>query len=103
MLETMMNTVRVVVYGEEGQWIAQCLEHDICVQGRDHKTLEKRLQNTLWLELAYAKRIGKTGLDHLPTAPKHFHEMWKEAQGGGYTKQSSDAASQLQVEYALAA
>jgi hypothetical protein len=62
-----MNTVRIVTFKEGEIWVAQCLEHDVCVQAADLATLGSRIEMALQAE---------SPLDKLPQAPAHFFELW---------------------------
>lgn len=71
------NTIRAIVFNEEGQWVAQCLEFDICAQADDLDTLSERLAVTLKAELKESlERHGKPFAGIAP-APKQFHTMWE--------------------------
>jgi hypothetical protein len=70
------GTIRVIVFKEDGQWVAQCLEVDVCAQADDLDMLSERLMVTLKAELKESlERNGKpfAGID---PAPKRFHMMW---------------------------
>jgi hypothetical protein len=62
-----MSTVRIVTFKEGEIWVAQCLEHDVCVQAADLDTLRSRIEMALQAE---------SPLDKLPQAPDHFFELW---------------------------
>ncbi|MCY4049457.1 MAG: hypothetical protein OXF24_07710 [Hyphomicrobiales bacterium] len=71
-----IDVLRVIVF-EEGlenakMFVAQCLEKDICVQGRDLKELFKRLNATIYLELPHMGTISP--------APDKFLGMWEEGE-----------------------
>lgn len=62
----------VVAYEEEGFWIAQCLEHDICVQAPTREALRHRLGLTIEANIAINEHLGRIGLDGIPPAPAKF-------------------------------
>lgn len=64
--------VRVVVFKDQDQWVAQCLEHDICVQAPHIDQIPPRMKSALWLE------IDARGLEKLPRAPDQFFKMWEQ-------------------------
>lgn len=68
--------VRVVVFKGHEQWVAQCLEYDICAQASDLDTLRDRVEATLAAE--HQHRLNKGGLSSLPKAPDHFFRMWEK-------------------------
>ena len=63
---------RAIIFKEQGKYVAQCLEKDICVQGADLPTLFKRLTGTIHLETPH--------MGSIPPAPKRFFDMWKDGE-----------------------
>ncbi len=45
------SSVRAVVFPDGGAWIAQCLDYDICAQGPDPVTAQRRFLATLSADL----------------------------------------------------
>jgi hypothetical protein len=70
------DALRIVAFSECDQWIAQCLEHDVCVQAPDLDTLQERMEVALHAEDETLRAAGKGGIDALPRAPEHFFRMW---------------------------
>jgi hypothetical protein len=68
---TKEETVRVLIFNQEEMLVAQCLERDICVQGRSVEEVQERFKVTLMME-------GER-LTSLQPAPLRFHELWAEA------------------------
>ena len=70
------DVLRVVIFEEEFRdvkmLVAQCLEKDICVQGKDLEELFKRLTATIYLEVPHMGNIS--------SAPDKFFEMWKSGE-----------------------
>jgi hypothetical protein len=62
-----MNSVRIVAFKEGDIWVAQCLEHDVCVQAADLDTLRGRMEVAL---------LAESPLKELPQAPAHFFGLW---------------------------
>jgi len=62
--------IRIVVFKDEDQFVAQALEHDICVQATTLDQIVSRMEAALGLEIA-------DGLDHIPPAPDQFFKMWE--------------------------
>jgi hypothetical protein len=71
------NMIRVIVFMDGDQWVAQCLEHDICAQAADLEELRSRIGATIEAEAEYSKRNGKKPFEGIEPAPKHYHEMWE--------------------------
>ena len=65
--------VRVLVWGEEDVFVAQCLEHDISVQAPDIETLQRRFEATV------AAEGGMGDLESIPPAPEVFQAKWDAA------------------------
>ncbi|GBF56452.1 hypothetical protein PbB2_00108 [Candidatus Phycosocius bacilliformis] len=79
------KSLRVVVFREEEVFVAQCLEHDICVQADSLPKLQERFEATLILE-------GK-GLEAIDPAPARFHEIWTNA----VALESRDACTEMRM------
>lgn len=77
------QTVRVVIINDGGQWIAQCLEHDICAMANNLDTLQSRLEVAIEAELELCKSEGRD-LSSLPKAPEHFFMLWDKRSSVGY-------------------
>jgi hypothetical protein len=76
----MENTqmVRVVVFQDAGQLVAQCLEYDICAHAADEETLRHRFEAVLNFERNLS--IERNGLPFagIDPAPAEFQKMWDE-------------------------
>jgi hypothetical protein len=76
-MTTEAKTIRVIVFQDNGMWVAQCLEHDIGAQAEDIDTLSARLEVVLRAEFnASMEKHGKpfVGID---PAPERFQLMWE--------------------------
>jgi hypothetical protein len=82
-----MSTVRIITFKEGDIWVAQCLEHDVCVQAGDLDSLRTRMEMALKAE---------SPLDKLPKAPAHFFELWEKKSGFNKSGKSDG------VEYEMA-
>lgn len=72
----MANNLRVIFYREGEIWLAQGIEHDICVQADSLDDLYGRFEVAVRLE---CDKEGK--LDHIGEAPSHFKKMWDRKSG----------------------
>lgn len=63
--------LRIIIFKQEDLFIAQCLDHDVAVQGSDMATVQRRFEETVFAE-------GE-GLTALPAAPEAYHVMWAGA------------------------
>jgi hypothetical protein len=79
----MNKTIRVIFFQDGGGWVAQALEHDICVQAEKSDELFGRFEVAFDL---YHESEG--GLAKLPPAPKHFHDLW-DKQSGVFTPKNA--------------
>lgn len=59
--------IRVIVFKDADQWVAQALEHDVSVQAPDLDTLRGRMEVALNAEAPF-EGIGQ--------APEHFFKLW---------------------------
>ena len=68
------DILRVIIFEEKFQdakvFVAQCLEKDICVQGKDLKKLFRRLNAAIFSEVP---RMG-----NISPAPDKFFKMWEK-------------------------
>lgn len=76
-MTTESETIRVIVFQDNGMWVAQCLEHDIGAQATDIDTLNARLEVVLRMEFkASMEKHGKPFAGIAP-APERFQLMWE--------------------------
>jgi hypothetical protein len=76
-MDTVAETIRVVVFQDSGVWVAQCLEHDIGAQAPDIDTLRDRLEATLKAELLESMERHQKPFAGIDPAPERFHRMWE--------------------------
>ena len=74
-------SLRVVIFQDGTQWIAQALERDLCTRGPDLEKVKSRLETLVSLERDYSKAHNKTPFDGIEPAPKFFHELWDKRSG----------------------
>ena len=75
---TTATTIKIIAFPEGDQWVAQCLEHDICAQAPDLDTLYSRIEAAICVEDEAFRQAGKGGIQALPRAPEHFFRMWEK-------------------------
>lgn len=80
----MSDKLRVMFYQDNGVWLAQGLEHDICVQADSLDELYGRFEVAACME-----RDENNDLGHLPEAPACFFRMW-DRKSGEYTPSFGD-------------
>jgi hypothetical protein len=69
-------SIRAVVFQENGRWIAQCLECDLCTSAGDRKELTRKLASQLRLQIILDLAKGNKPFQDLPRAPQKFWEMY---------------------------
>jgi hypothetical protein len=80
------SQIRIVVFQDQGQWVAQCLEHDVCVQAPRIDQIPPRME--VALELEFEARA----LDDLPPAPDQFFKMWETRSDFKYSSSDFEMA-----------
>lgn len=76
---TPSDSIRFVAFLDDGQWVAQGLEHDICVQAKNLDELQKRIEATVEAERDYALSQGGEPFANIAPAPRHYFEKWEHA------------------------
>jgi hypothetical protein len=62
---------RIILFEDEGMIVAQCLDFDVCAQGKDVEIAMDRIRDTLHVEHEY---MG--GLERLPPAPGKYWDLF---------------------------
>src|SRR5207244_11393778 len=75
---TMVLTIRVLVFREGDWWIAQCLEHDICIQARTVEDIRPELERVLTAHYLLTES-SKTPFHGMPRAPQVFWDRYEDA------------------------
>ena len=102
----MSDTIRVIVFSDCDQWVAQCLEYDIGAQAPDLDTLRARLSVALDMELTESIRQNDAPFAGIEPAPQRFHDMWEHrsrAFGPESIMELSGAGRPVSVNMGLAA
>ena len=73
-----LDTLRVIVFREDGMYVAQCLEHDISTQAVDIDTLLDRLELTVEAECEMARERAEKPFENIAPAPNYFHGLWEK-------------------------
>ena len=73
--------VQVVLYQEDGRWIAQGLQFDVTASGSSPPEAAKRFAAKVGAEVVISLDKGEPGpLSSVPQAPKKFWAMYNRAQ-----------------------
>ncbi len=70
------NTLRFVLFEEDGAWVAVCLERYIGSQGRTMEEAERALQCAYRAELDHSMKRSGIPFHGIMRAPDRFFEMW---------------------------
>ncbi len=73
-----MTYARVLVFQEGNQWIAQCLDFDICAHAKDEATLLSRFSAVFSFERNLSIERKGNPFAGLDPAPEEYHEMWRD-------------------------
>jgi hypothetical protein len=72
--------LRVLLRFETQMWVAQCLEHDIAVQGRSIPEAKRMFLATLRAQVRLDVERGKKPLEGIPPAPHEYEREFEEAE-----------------------
>ena len=69
--------IRVVVFKDDGNWVAQCLEYDIGAQAESMDLLNDRLKVVLMAEFKESMERHQAPFAGIDPAPERFQRMWE--------------------------
>jgi hypothetical protein len=98
-----METIRAIIFEDGDQWVAQCLEYDIAVQGEDLDTVRSRLLVAIRAEAEAGIEFHGEPFKAIEPAPRHFHDMWARKGTRFRDTSSIGGASPITVEQSVAA
>lgn len=81
--------VSVVLYQEDGIWIAQGLQFDITARGSDPVEASERFNQKIGAEFIMSMEIGEEPLAGVPRAPQEFWDMYEAAKMRGFTMETA--------------
>lgn len=71
--------VSVIAFKEEGSWVAQCLEYDICAQADSLAELGPEFERTFIANFAVALELGQEPFSQIEPAPQKYWDLYKKA------------------------
>jgi len=71
------SSLRVVVYQEDEQWIAQCVDYDIGAQGTSFDDMSVKFALTLRADFEESMSRHGEAFSGIDPAPAHFEKMWE--------------------------
>ena len=89
--------LRVLIYQEEGYFVAQCLDYDVRVQA---KTFTDVIRYFIFaLNETYQDSLKQHGqaFAHINPAPDKFHEMWKNRIAALHLRSTTPRPEELAV------
>ena len=96
--------IRVIVFKDGDQWVAQCLEYDIGAQSSDLDALNERLFVVLKAELRESLEHGGKPFEGIEPAPKRFEMMWdRRVRSIKPVTETSWAKEPVSLDFAFAA
>jgi hypothetical protein len=91
--------VSVVLYQEDGIWIAQGLQYDITARGADPVEASEHFNQKFGAELIMSMEIGdEPPLVGVPRAPQEFWDMYEAAKMKGTVEETSIQVSDGSAE-----
>ena len=97
-----VNSLRFIVYIEGKNWVAQCLEYDICTQALTLEALRQRMMILIKHECKLGDAENPMPPSGVLPAPAQFHEMWATGTAlkhrSGQWRTSNGAAAFRQYE-----
>lgn len=85
--------LRVLVFQDQGFYIAQCLEYDIAAQAKSFPDLKKAFACTVLGQIKIQLELGQEPFFGIPKAPKCFWKEYEEKAEGLRSKQTIQARS----------
>ena len=72
-------TISAIAFQDEGTWIAQGIEYDIAVSAETLSKVRKAFEKVVIANVCVNRKLGRSGLDGIPPAPQHFHDLFNNA------------------------
>jgi predicted RNase H-like HicB family nuclease len=71
--------IRVLIYREDGEWVARALEMDLLGFGKTEREAAGELQQAVEAQISFAHQTNDASLINFPAEPEFF-KRWEEAQ-----------------------
>lgn len=75
--------LHVVLCQERGEYLVQCIEHDIAATGPTIEEAKKAFAQTIIRHVLAARQFGVTLFEGLPEAPAKYREIWSNRIAAG--------------------
>jgi hypothetical protein len=74
----MKKQLNLLIFKEDGWWIAQCLDYDIAAQARTLPDVQYEIQRVLVGRISMAKKLSIDPFEGLAPAPEGYLKMFKD-------------------------
>ncbi len=71
--------IRVLIYREDGEWVARALEMDLLGFGKTEREAVAELQRAVEAQISFAHQTNDASLINFPAEPEFF-KRWEDAQ-----------------------
>ena len=87
-----IQSLRILVFQEDGIWVGQCVEYDIGAQGRSISEMARRLIAAIEAEEKFSRERHGKAFSGIPAASAHVANLWDNADGNleGIRKTNGD-------------
>ena len=69
----------VLFIRQDGQWVAQALEHDLAAQGASFELAKRAFKQTVCGQIVLDRKLGREPLTHLSPAPEEYWVAFEAA------------------------
>lgn len=79
--------MRWLIFGEDGSWVAQCVDFDMCTQTKDIEHIEMAINDIIMSHIALSVEYGSEPFKGLPDAPGDCQGQYDAAKARATTFQ----------------
>jgi hypothetical protein len=95
--------INAVAFKEGDAWVVQGIEYDIVAHSYDVTKLPHAFTRAVIENITITEHLGRKALEGIKPAPKHFQEMYEQAETEMRTTRPIDHAPSVSVRLAAAA
>lgn len=96
-MASQLEKVRVLVFQEDGAWVAQCLEYDVGAQAASLEELRVRFDAVFMAECHESLKVNGKPFAGIDPAPEHFQNMWDQTSGVFTPKNAASNAPRYEM------
>jgi hypothetical protein len=78
-MEMQAITINAVAFEQDGAWVVQALEYDICAHADDPTGVPRALIRAIVENICICRELGREPLEGIAPAPGRFREMFERA------------------------